>query len=70
MSADGGFEMFDTTTGRLVASDTGLSVTRGTNSVIGFSARRVGDELFVVALETTGDATATGTLRIPIGIPR
>ena len=66
VSAEGGFELFDVATGRLVASDPGL--TASYEPVVGgFSARRVGDDLFVV-LETTS-LNASATVRIPVGIP-
>jgi len=65
VSGEGGFELFDVTTGRLVASDPGLVATF--EPVTGFSARRVGEHLFVI-MQTAGDSTATATVRIPIGI--
>jgi hypothetical protein len=63
----GGFELFDATTGRLVASDPGLEASYA-QEVTGFSTRRVNDDLFVV-LDTADDADASATVRIPIGIP-
>ena len=64
---EGGFELFDAATGRLVASDPGLEASYA-QEVTGFSTRRVGDDLFVV-LDTANDTDASATVRIPIGIP-
>lgn len=43
IGACGEFELLDVATGRLVASDT----SRPLEAIVGFSARRAGDELFV-----------------------
>ena len=47
ISPDGGFELFDIATGRIVASDPSLASTY-VPVTASFSARRVGDDLFVV----------------------
>jgi hypothetical protein len=64
VSANGGFELFDVTTGRLVASDPGLAATD--DDVTAISTRRVGDDLFV-ALRVDA-ATSAATIRIPVSI--
>lgn len=66
VSTEGGFELFDVATGRLVASDPALAASYEP-VISGFSARRVGDELFIL-LDTAGDRAASATIAIPIGV--
>ncbi|MGW6930760.1 TIR domain-containing protein [Lentzea sp. NPDC054927] len=68
VSTEGAFELFDVATGRLVASDPGLSLNVASANVTGFSARRAGDNLSV-GLHRSGSPTAEAAVQIPIAIP-
>jgi hypothetical protein len=66
VSADGGFEMFDAATGRLVASDPVPST--DLHGVKGFATHRTGDHLTMV-FQMADTFSATATVKIPVGIP-
>lgn len=63
IAARGEFELFDVATGRLVASDTSTSL----EGIVGFSARRAGDDLFV-GLRKQEELAAVARIKIPIGV--
>jgi TIR domain len=68
VSRNGGFELFDAATGRLVASDPVLAITSTSVVVDRISARTAGDRLSVELRQA--DSSAAGvTIQIPIGIP-
>jgi len=68
LSPDGGFEVFDVDTGRLLASDPVLLTSIAPHDVTGFSARRVGDRLSV-GVRSGGSPSASAEIAIPVGIP-
>lgn len=63
VGARGEFELFDVATGRLVASDTDQSL----EGIVGFSARRAGDDL-VVGLRKQEELAAAALIKIPVGV--
>lgn len=65
VDSTGGFEMFDASTGRLVASDPTLAETFSSSRISAISVRRVGDDLDV-GLQADGASYAFATIRIPI----
>lgn len=67
VATGGGFELFDTATSRVVASQPNLSTGFGLAPVTGFSARS-GAERLVVSLHTGNGTTTGAVIRIPIGI--
>ena len=63
IAARGELEQFDVATRRLVASDTPTS----REGIVGVSARRAGDDLFV-GLRKQEELAAVARIKIPIGV--
>ena len=66
VSSRGGFELFDTATGRLVGSDPLLDAVFDTGAVSGIRIRGWGDDLVVSLL--AGEPAPATTIRIPVSI--
>jgi hypothetical protein len=66
VTAKGGFELYDAESDRRLVHDPSLTI-NGVKNVTGFSAVRVGDELFVY-LQADHAVTASGVIDIPVRV--
>jgi hypothetical protein len=67
VGAKGAFELYDTDSGRLIASDDGRDIPAN-SQVTSLASGRRGDDLFI-QLTTREGLTKGGSIRVPISIP-